>query len=131
MYAAKALKDIEHNVRTLRNSANDRDFAMYQHFREEMRSFMDQWLEIWNTPGQAAAARQLETLRKRIEDDHNDDAATIYGRTGETVGEASTLLNVNREMYNACKSLIAALRELSQVNEHAAIAPDPQPAAGP
>ena len=116
MYSAKALKDIEHNIRTLGDSVLDHDYNMYKHFREEMQVFMEKWLRVWDASSTTEPAGQLSELLNVIEKDHHEDAKTIYGHMGK-IGYKSTLLNVNREMYNASKSMILALRELLNVND--------------
>ena len=113
MYAAKAVKDIEHNIRSLKSSADEKDFQMYQHFREEMEAMMETWLAAWNAASRASTVKALDGLLAVIEKEHRDDAANIYRQPQQALGEPSTQLNVNREMYNAGRSLVMALRELN------------------
>lgn len=125
MYAAKALKDVEHNIRAMRRSPADTDARVLLRFHDRMQLFMEAWLRAWNTTDPAKLALELDQLLKYAEKNQEDEAAAIYSRTAETSEKASTLLNVSRETYNACKSLISALRDLRTVNGY-----EPPVAAG-
>jgi phosphate:Na+ symporter len=114
MYGAKSLKDARLDADQLRNSSNDIKFGYYQMSGQRMGQFL---LEI--TPfltGEKAAG--IEVLKKEfaeLAEQYQHSVMELYGKNRSrelTDIELSTLVNYNRELYTAKKSLLLAVSEL-------------------
>lgn len=104
IHAAKSIKDIHHNMDELRESANDILHEYYHRIGTNWKAFKRDLILLED-------ARSQETLRERalnhfniiIEDIHED---IRLDRIKEI--EASSLLNVNREILSSKKAMLKA-----------------------
>ena len=122
MISAKNVKDVAHNVKAFSSSSNDVKLALYKFLKGRLFEF---YLGLHHLFGDGRKATRFEALLELKEEDQ-----AIYEKflkethTQIRAGhlndvEISTLLNVNREIYNANKALIMALKDLLLSSEEA------------
>jgi len=123
MYAAKSLKDAWHDLLLLKNSSNDKKFAYYEESRHRTENFIATVREELSakTPS-PRNAEALLTLYRNIIKGYTDELSHLYKQgtidhLNET--EISTIINYNRELYTAYKSLILALKDFLLTEEQA------------
>jgi phosphate:Na+ symporter len=105
MHSAKSVKDIHHNITELRETAKD---VLHEHFyriQDDWKIFKNDFLELKHDD------QQLDMLIQKAHEDmerHNEQIQEGL-RTGilEEV-EASTLMNIEREMLSSKKAIIRA-----------------------
>ncbi len=130
MYAAKSLKDAWNDIKTLKNSSNDKKFSYYGESRTRTSHLLDeisQALAAKEATQQTADA--LIQLYNEMISGYTDELSHLYKQgtidhLNET--EISTIINYNRELYTAYKSLIIAAKDLL-LNEKEAAAFDELP----
>jgi phosphate:Na+ symporter len=130
MYAAKSLKDAWHDIQTLKNSSNDKKFSYYGESRTRTSHFLHKIGKALDTKetGQQTADALIQLYREMISG-YTDELSHLYKQgtidhLNET--EISTIINYNRELYTAYKSLILAVKDLL-LNEKEAAAFDELP----
>jgi phosphate:Na+ symporter len=124
MYAAKSLKDAWHDVLILKNSSNDKKFAYYEESRNRTDHFISTIGQVLTAkePGQANADALVALYREMIKG-YTEELSHLYKQgtidhLNET--EISTIINYNRELYTAYKSLILAVKDLLLPEKEAA-----------
>lgn len=128
MYAAKSIKDASFDAALLRNSSNDKKFAYYNESREKIDHLLVSLTGILQQPT-AETATTLIQLYKQIIEQYTQELQELYRQSSiehlnET--EISTIINYNRELYTAYKSLLLAAKDLL-LNEQEAIRFDELP----
>ncbi|MBI3139134.1 MAG: Na/Pi cotransporter family protein [Sphingobacteriales bacterium] len=114
MYAAKSMKDAIPDMEQLENSANDIKYAYYLKNRELMDRFCK---EVYGIEKSAPAARfaELARLYQQVTTGYTQSLKDLYrettaGSVNET--EITTLLNFNREIFTAYKSILFGVKDL-------------------
>ena len=112
--AAKSIKDIYSNLQQFHESVNDRFNAYYGQFREAEREFYEAYNSLRAASMPAHRFETLVEVKNKSESIYRRMHKRIlhevsHGELGEV--EISTLLNVNRELYNSHLSLLAALAD--------------------
>lgn len=116
MYAAKSLKDGWHDAILLKNSSNDKKFAYYEESRNRTAHFITTISQVLASKEPAQPnADALIALYREIIKGYTDELSHLYkqgtiNHLSET--EISTIINYNRELYTAYKSLILAVKDL-------------------
>jgi phosphate:Na+ symporter len=111
IHSAKSIKDIHHNITELRESEND---ILHDHFHR----LQENWLNFKASFQDALYTRaNLDTLmhQAHIEVTANNElvrSALGRGELGDM--EASTLMNIEREILSSKKAMIRAAENLSQ-----------------
>lgn len=112
MHSAKAMKDVRHNRIEFRESGNDTKHNYYEEFKDQLESLYTTINElISNRRGEGTG--DYDAIFSRIRSEYADrqnriyDAAQLQKLDGE---DLSSLLNVNRELYTSCKTILLALR---------------------
>jgi len=113
MYAAKSMKDILQDITQLRNSSNNIKYDFYVEGTGKTIAYCKQLLEILdskNTP----AVGTIMTLYESLTSDYDNTLQKLYKKS--IVGhlndsEISTLINYNRELATAHKSLFFAVKD--------------------
>jgi phosphate:Na+ symporter len=124
MYAAKSLKDAWYDILLLKNSSNDRKFAYYEESRKRTEHFISIISELIATKEPVpSTADKLVKLYRDIITGYTDELSHLYKQgsidhLNET--EISTIINYNRELYTAYKSLILAVKDLLLTEKEAA-----------
>ncbi|HSF45818.1 MAG TPA: Na/Pi symporter, partial [Chitinophagaceae bacterium] len=105
MHSAKSVKDIHHNITELRETAKD---VLHDHFyriQDDWMIFKNDFLQLRNNPQQLGMLMDKAHEDMRIHNDLIQDGL----RTGKLEEvEASTLLNIEREMLSSKKAIIRA-----------------------
>lgn len=116
MYAAKSLKDAWHDALILKNSSNDKKFTYYEESRNRTAHFISTISQVLTANKPAPAnADALIALYREIIKGYTEELSHLYKQgtidhLNET--EISTIINYNRELYTAYKSLILATKDL-------------------
>ncbi len=129
MYAAKSIKDASFDAALLRNSSNDKKFAHYNESREEISELLAAVNNLLMQQKTEQTAAVLIQLYKQIIQKYTHELQELYRQSSiehlsET--EISTIINYNRELYTAYKSLLLAAKDLL-LNEQEAIQFDELP----
>lgn len=114
VHAAKSIRDIEHDLRLFRDSVNDRFNAYLGQFRESIRDFYEAASQLAAEDPPQVRFETLVTVRKAAHSLHRRMHRRIYDEVerGElSRAEISTLLNVNREIDAANRSMLAAMAD--------------------
>lgn len=109
MHSAKSVKDIHHNITELRESAKDVLHEHYYRIQEDWGIFKQDFIQSMHDP------QQLDLLMHKAHVDMNDHNQLINEelRSGKLLEvEASTLLNIEREMLSSKKAFIRAAESL-------------------
>ncbi len=109
IHSAKSIKDIHHNITELRESANDKQHDHFRRIQENWDSFKSAFLEA------GYVQERLDVLMHQAHTDVATNNETIRsalgnGELGEL--EASTLMNIEREILSSKKALIRAAENL-------------------
>lgn len=116
MYAAKSLKDAWHDALLLKNSSNDKKFTYYEESRNHTAHFITTINQLLSTKESALVTSDaLITLYRTTVKGYTEELSLLYkqgtiDQLSET--EISTIINYNRELYTAFKSLILAAKDL-------------------
>jgi phosphate:Na+ symporter len=122
MYAAKNIKDIIHDIEQLSNSSNDVKYSFYIASRKKTQLFFDKALSTLDSGNNG----HFEELTKLYNDIQENYTTTLKGLYDSSFShklsdiEISTILNFNRELYSAFKSVVMALKDYSLNEEQAA-----------
>ncbi len=115
MYAAKSMKDASFDAVLLRNSSNDKKFTHYKESREETSRLLSGVNNLLLQQKTEQTAAVLIQLYKQIIESYTHELQELYRQSSiehlnET--EISTIINYNRELYTAYKSLLLAAKDL-------------------
>ncbi len=114
MSSAKAIKDIHHNLLEFSGLSSSTAQGYHQRFRAEMQDFIDQLYSLRSIGADIVEFEVLVAAVSRVYQKHGGVHETIVGdvRNGK-VSEVlvSTLLNVNRELFNCQVGMLFALGE--------------------
>lgn len=113
MYAAKSFKDAIPDMQQLRNSSNDTKFEFYNQTSELVEKFCENIFHLLQTD-QLNYAGELASVYKSVTAGYTGTLQQFYkegmtGHVNET--EITTLLNFNREIFTAFKSLVFAVKD--------------------
>jgi phosphate:Na+ symporter len=114
MYAAKGMKDINHDRMEFSNSANDMKYDIYKLFRAKLNTFYTALNELFISGSSASHFKKLEELLTEINVDYKEMMKSSYKDAGKEIlkdTDISTLFNVNRELYSSSKSIIFSLKD--------------------
>jgi len=123
MYAAKSMKDASFDAVLLRNSSNDKKFTHYKESREETSRLLTGVNNLLLQQKTTQTAGLLIQLYKQIIQQYTHELQELYRQSSiehlnET--EISTIINYNRELYTAYKSLLLATKDLLLNEQEAA-----------
>lgn len=108
MCSAKAMKDVMHNRIEFHESADEIKFRHYIHFRKQL----EEYYQAVDTKLQAKKHTELYDMIEVAHFDYNLRRDNIFkAALNEKLSaeDVSSLLNVNRELYTSCKTMIQAL----------------------
>jgi phosphate:Na+ symporter len=115
MYAAKSLKDAVPDLEQLKNSSNDVKFELYQELQANAQLFFTETERLLSETNGEELFSELVSLYHRVQDFYAVELKKMYkeARTMRlTATETSTVLNLNRELTTAFKSMVFALKDL-------------------
>jgi len=114
MYAAKNIRDMLHDLDQLRNSSNDTKYNFYVGNREKITDFCKQASILLERPGEGTDLDNIKDIYTNIQRGYTHSLEELYKEgiaKHVTQVEISTLINFNREMYTALKSLVFVLKD--------------------
>jgi phosphate:Na+ symporter len=110
IHSAKSIKDIHHNITELRESENDR---LHEHFHR----LQENWVAFKASFQHSLYAKpELDALMHQAHIDlatNNELIRTELGRSELGEMEASTLMNIEREILSSKKAMIRAAENLA------------------
>ena len=115
MTAAKGIKDISHNFDEFDRSINKSVLQIISTLKIQQQAL---YLELHQTLESTSSTSPFESLaylRKKSKDHYNIFLDKVYQSVRESQLsdiEISTLFNVNREIHNANKNMILAIKEV-------------------
>ena len=122
MYAAKSMKDAWGDAEVLANSSNEIKYGYYKLSQERIRTFIRQLLSILESSDKDQSEEMIR-LYRQVAEQYNQSVHTIYkenmyAHLSDT--EISTIVNYNRELYTAKKSIFLAVKDFMLDSESAA-----------
>jgi len=114
MYAAKNIRDAQHDIEQMRNSSNDIKYDFYLQSRQKLSGFSQRLMAMVNTKNQKNSFEELTNLYHSISTGYSETLQLLYKenlvtRVSET--EISTLINFNRQLYSYFKSIIFGVKD--------------------
>ncbi len=112
MHSAKAVKDIRHNLTELAESGTTAEQQFSQRFRDLMQQHLSELYALRTQDTDTIAFEDLAAALQRVQQRHDTVQDAIYSDVrNDRIDEStvSSLLNVNRELLTAGRSLVLAL----------------------
>lgn len=114
MYAAKNIKDAQHDIQQMSNSSNDIKYSFYTLSREKLLHFYQHIQLLLDKQKSANHLEELSVVYQSITRGYSEALQSLYKESlarnvSET--EISTLINFNRELYTSFKSLLFGLKD--------------------
>jgi phosphate:Na+ symporter len=114
MYAAKSIRDAQHDIDQMRNSSNDAKYNFYIQSREKLFIFYEKIQLLLNGKEAENCLEELTLLYQSITSGYSTTLASLYkdsiaNKVSEV--EISTLVNFNRELYTSFKSILFGLKD--------------------
>lgn len=109
MHSAKAMKDVRHNRIEFHESADDVKFHHYINFRKQLEEFYAEIDRDLHEQKQQSFSGLIEKALL----DYEERKGKIYEASAKeklSAEDVSSLLNVNRELYTSCKTIVQALQ---------------------
>lgn len=126
MYGAKSMKDALMDADQLRDSSNDFKFGYYELSKDRMTKFLKQ-ISPYLTGEEKAASGPLLSIINQVADQYQAAVTELYGKNRTSIvtdTELATLINYNRELYTAKKSILLAIKDLLLTPAEAAVFKD-------
>lgn len=114
MYAAKSIKDGKQDTVHLQNSSNDIKFNFYLSFKEKIRILYGRLATLLMQKDTVSCFEELVSIYKSVTGNYTITLQELYKESmAENVNEIeiSTLINFNREMVTAFKSIIFGIKD--------------------
>lgn len=124
LYASKSLKDVIHDVNEFSNSANEIKFNSFKEFQIEMNRFNQALKEITDKSDKTEIFGDLKLLMKMVNTEYKKEILDIYDIVSKrqlSELNISTLFNLNREVYDASKLMILAVKDFLLDESQAAL----------
>ena len=124
LYASKSLKDVIHDVNEFSNSANEIKFNSFKEFQIEMNRFNKALKDITDKSDKTEIFSDLKLLMKMVNKEYKKEILDIYDIVSKrqlSELNISTLFNLNREVYDASKLMILAVKDFLLDESQAAL----------
>lgn len=115
IYAAKAIKDIAHNLHEFKNSSKDTKFAQVNLLHQEWIDFEAKLQKLLHLPDEANKKQAIDDLLAEVlaeEKRQKEEVISFLQSNHMSEIDASTLMNVHRELLSCKKSLLAAISNI-------------------
>lgn len=112
MFSAKYLKDITHNLENMRESSHNEKYDLYQTLAKDTTSFFEQSAVTIETFSDEHL-QKLTAISEEIHIRTNTDMLELFSKKIPAF-DITSMLNVNREVYNSFKQILHALNELAE-----------------
>ncbi|MBC6490246.1 hypothetical protein BC349_04675 [Flavihumibacter stibioxidans] len=122
MYAAKSMKDAWGDAVQLSNSSNELKYGYYKLSQDRISTFIHQLLSILDGPGGEQSEKMIQ-LYYQVAEQYNQSVQTLYKENiyvHLSDSEITTIVNYNRELYTAKKSILLAVKDFILDTESAA-----------
>jgi len=119
VFAAKAIKDIQHNLIDFNDSANDILYQQCEIIQNEWMVFNTLLSKLLKLHDKASLALEIETAVNNAIKQEEVQKGEVIGMLKKNLlneVEASTLMNVNREFLSCGKSLLLAIGNIATAN---------------
>ena len=115
MTSAKTVKDINHNFKNFERSVNEDILKLVATLKIHQQMMYFDLFKIFDSKNQNTLFEEIAYLKKKNKIQYDSFLEKSYqqvqnGKLGEI--DTSTILNVNREIYNANKALLQATKEI-------------------
>jgi phosphate:Na+ symporter len=123
MYAAKSMKDSVQDAEMLRNSSNESKYLFYLETSVTINTFYHKALLIMEQEASSGQFEKLTSLFKEIQDGYTEKLKKLYHHgfvKNLNDVEISSLINFNRQVYTAFKSMGLALKDFLMNEREAA-----------
>ena len=114
VHAAKSLKDTHQDLQSFQETVDDRFNAWFGRFRDAAQDFYAILPKLEAASSSSHRFEILVDFKSRNEEIHNQLHSEIHQEVSDgqlTEVQISTLLNVNRELYQSNQSLLSALAD--------------------
>lgn len=113
--AAKGIKDIQHNIKEFEKSINDHKIGLFEFLKGKENEWYLNLNRLFHSDTSAIYSETLMNLGSENQGLNDEFVREIYkqalaNQLNEL--EISTLLNVNRELYNVNKSLLHSVKDM-------------------
>jgi len=118
VFAAKAIKDVEHNLKEFGSDTNETLNQYLQIISDDWNEFEIKLNKFIETEDKSKLALQINNeliAIKNSEQSQKQEAMALLKKDKLSEIEASTLLNMNKEIYSSKKSLLSALLEMEVI----------------
>ncbi|MBC7863595.1 MAG: Na/Pi cotransporter family protein [Bacteroidia bacterium] len=114
VYSAKSITDIVHNIREFDASANDRVYEQVAVIRKEWLVFDKELHQLFHLKNEVLTDAVAKTRKIAMEKERDQKTEIMNALKNEELNEleASTLMNVNREILACKKALLKAVNRL-------------------
>lgn len=120
MYAAKSMKDAVPDIAQLKNSGNEIKYNFYKSSLQKAFPMVQGMAALLLTDNSASVFEDLAAIQKEMQESYTITLQQLYAQPVKLSEiEISTIINFNREMYTAYKSLIFSLKDLLLNDEEA------------
>jgi phosphate:Na+ symporter len=114
MYAAKNIRDAQHDIEQMRNSSNDIKYNFYIQSSEKLMNLYEKIKVILNSKEVENYLQDLTLLYHSITSGYTSTLGSLYkdsvaNKVNEL--EITTLVNFNRELYTSFKSILFGLKD--------------------
>lgn len=119
VFAAKAIKNIQHNLIDFNDSANDILYQQCEIIQNQWTVFNTLLSKLLKLHDKAALALEIETAINNAIKQEEIQKGEVIGMLKKNLlneVEASTLMNVNREFLSCGKSLLLAIGNIATAN---------------
>lgn len=122
IHAAKSIKDIQHNLKTLSSSGNDVLHEHYIHLQKNWSKFDTSFEHLLTITDPKILFEELTLAMKvafNVQSSHNAEIVAALKASKLQEIDTSTLMNVEREVLSGKKSLLRALSHLKVTHDQA------------
>jgi phosphate:Na+ symporter len=114
MYAAKNIRDAQHDIEQMSNSSNDTKYGFYIEARNKLSDFYQRIQASLNGEYGKNSLDDLTQIYRSITGGYSNTLESLYkdgiaNKVSEV--EISTLINFNRELYTSFKSILFSLKD--------------------
>ena len=113
--AAKAAKDIQHNLKQFEQSVSDDVESLEEELQKDYNPVQEELMQIWKIEDQQTLFETLARLFASNERAYKKVNDWIYNEAGHKqtfITAAATFLNVNREIFSSNRYLLQALKDI-------------------
>jgi phosphate:Na+ symporter len=114
MYAAKNIKNAEHDIVQMHSSSNDVKYNFYLHGQQQLFSIYPQLISMLQNVGKSNNYADLCLIYQSLVIEYPKILHTFYNAFNEkriNENEMTTLINFSRELYASLKSVVLSIKE--------------------